>query len=202
MPDTILNAFERSLYLEKEAIQKLCLLCSKDQLFRQSILDLVIHLNNIPNHIVFSGVGKSGYVARLIQSGFSSVGIPSFFLHPTEAAHGELGTLKKDNFLLLLSKSGNTAELQTMIEYAKSRSIRTGIITTTKKSPLAQMSDIVIEMPISTESGLFGMSPTTSSLLFLALGNALATSIAELKKVKKENFLESHPAGAIGKISL
>ncbi|QCE35567.1 SIS domain-containing protein [Acetobacteraceae bacterium] len=199
MPDNVLSALEQALVLDKKALKDLLAFSAENQNFRSSILDLIKAIDSSQGHVILSGVGKSGYIAKCISSSFSSVGISSFFLHPTEAAHGELGAITSRNLLLLITKSGETAELRLLIKYAKKHAIKIAIITTSPSSALAKQSDIVLSVPLSKESGLFSSAPTTSSLLFLALANALITTIAQSKKISKETFFDIHPGGSIGK---
>lgn len=152
--------------------------------------------------VILSGVGKSGIIAHKIASTFSSLGTPAFYLHPTEALHGDLGVVNENDVVVLISHSGATAEL---IYFAdKLLQVRCPIIAITgdPKSELAAKCKNVIVIPVHTEAGYINIAPTSSTTAALVLGDALAITVAHAKKYKIEDFIQHHPGGSIGKIIL
>lgn len=148
--------------------------------------------------VIVSGVGKSGLIGKKIAATFSSVGIPSLFLHPVEALHGDLGIVEKDDVTLLLSKSGSTNELLLLFPYLKKRT-KIISLTSNKDSYLAQNSDIHIHIPIIKEACPIELAPTSSTTSTLALGDAMAACVMKLNNFKESQFAENHPLGQLGK---
>ena len=148
--------------------------------------------------VIISGVGKSGLVGKKIAATFSSVGIPSLFLHPVEALHGDLGIVNESDVSILISKSGTTEELLLLFPYLKKR---TNIIaiTTNKDSYLANISDVHLHIPLEKESCPIELAPTTSTTLTMALGDALAASVMKLNNFTEVDFALNHPLGQLGK---
>lgn len=148
--------------------------------------------------VIISGVGKSGIVGKKIAATFSSVGIPSLFLHPVEALHGDLGIVNESDISILISKSGTTEELLILFPYLKKR---TNIIaiTTNKDSYLANNSDVHLHIPLVKEACPIELAPTTSTTLTMALGDALAASVMKLNNFTEVDFALNHPLGQLGK---
>ena len=161
----------------------------------EKILNLISKTNG---NIILSGVGKSGHIARKIASTLTSTGTPSYFIHPTEASHGDLGSIKKRDILCLLSKSGNSKELLDLLYFAKKNNIKSILISGNQKSKLAQISLYNLIIPNIKEAGKNNIAPTTSTTMMLALGDAIALSLSEYKKFSKDRFGEFHPGGNIG----
>jgi arabinose-5-phosphate isomerase len=149
--------------------------------------------------VFVSGVGKSGLIAQKIAATFTSIGVPSFFLHPVEALHGDIGMVRKGDVVILLSKSGTTDELVRILPYLKKRKVKIISIVTNTQSFLANNSDIVLEAFIERESCPFNIAPTTSALVSLAIGDALAVCAMSMKNMTVEDFAQNHPLGQIGK---
>jgi len=149
--------------------------------------------------IFISGVGKSGMIAQKIASTFNSIGVPSFFLHPVEALHGDIGMVGKGDIVILLSKSGTTEEIVRIFPYLRKRNIKIIAIVSNKESFLGNNADIVLEGFVERESCPFNIAPTTSSLVALAIGDALAVCIMIYKGMTIEDFAKNHPLGQIGK---
>lgn len=148
--------------------------------------------------IVTSGVGKAGIVATKISATFASVGFPSFFLHPSEALHGDLGRYGEGDLALLLSKSGETAELVRLLPHVKRLGCPVISITCSAHNTLAAHSDVVLTLGQVTECGPLGLAPTTSTTLMLALGDALAMAALEQVGLSREKFAALHPGGSLG----
>ncbi len=149
-------------------------------------------------NIILSGVGKSGHIARKIASTLTSTGTPAYFVHPTEASHGDLGSIRKKDILCLLSKSGKSIELLDLLNFANKNNIKSILISNNKKSKLAQISSFNLIIPNIKEVGKNNIAPTTSTTMMLALGDAIALSISEYKNFSKRMFGEFHPGGNIG----
>lgn len=151
------------------------------------------------NKIVFSGVGKSGIIAKKIAATFSSFGISSMFLHPVEALHGDIGAVQQGDVAILLSKSGNTEELIRLVPYLKMRSAYIISITGNLNSYLARHSDAVLNGQVSREACPFNLAPTSSTTAALVIGDALAVVTMKMKNVTLEDFSRLHPLGQIGR---
>ena len=155
-------------------------------------------LSKVNGNIILSGVGKSGHIARKIASTLSSTGTPSYFIHPTEASHGDLGSIRKKDIICLLSKSGKSDALLDLLNFANKNNIKSILISSNKKSKLAQISSYNLIIPNIKEVGKNNIAPTTSTTMMLALGDAIALSISEYKNFSKEMFGDFHPGGNIG----
>src|SRR4029077_13444143 len=148
--------------------------------------------------VIVTGMGKSGHVGRKIASTFSSTGTPALFVHPGEAAHGDLGMIANSDVIIALSWSGETAELKNITDY--SRRFRIGLIamTASADSTLAKTADVVLALPQAREACPHNLAPTTSSLMQLALGDALAIALLESRGFTAVDFGLLHPGGKLG----
>jgi arabinose-5-phosphate isomerase len=149
--------------------------------------------------IVVSGIGKAGFVAMKISGTLASIGFPSFFLHPADAIHGDLGRFTKDDIALLLSNSGETAEIVRLLPTLKRIGSQIIAVTRSRHSTLASHSDVVLEMGECKEAGPLGLAPTTSTTVMMALGDALAMTLVERRGFTKEEFATFHPGGDLGR---
>jgi arabinose-5-phosphate isomerase len=148
--------------------------------------------------VVVSGIGKSGHVARKIAATLASTGTPSFFVHPSEAGHGDLGMIAEGDVVLALSWSGETIELRPLVEYAGRFRIPLIAMTATPDSALARGAGIALVLPRAEEACPHGLAPTTSTLMQLALGDALAIALLERRGFTAEKFRVFHPGGKLG----
>lgn len=148
--------------------------------------------------VVVTGIGKSGLVGRKLAATFSSTGTPAFFLHPVEGAHGDLGSIRDTDVILAISNSGETAELNAVLPAMKS--LGAGIIALTggMHSTLARLADITLNTGVPREACPHGLAPTASTTAVLALGDALAVCLMELKSFTEKDFLRFHPGGSLG----
>jgi arabinose-5-phosphate isomerase len=148
--------------------------------------------------LIVTGMGKSGHVARKIAATFASTGTPAFFVHPSEASHGDLGMITADDVIMALSWSGETAELKDLIDY--SRRFRIGLIAVTAAvdSTLGQAADVVLALPQAREACPHNLAPTTSTLMQAALGDALAVALLESRGFTAIDFGRFHPGGRLG----
>jgi arabinose-5-phosphate isomerase len=149
--------------------------------------------------VILSGMGKSGHIARKISSTFSSTGTPSFFMHPGEASHGDLGMILENDVVIFLSNSGNSDELISILPIIKRLGAYIIAITNNEKSPLSLESDLHINLNIKKEACPLGLAPTASTTVALALGDALSICVLELREFTADDFRKSHPAGNLGK---
>ena len=162
----------------------------------KSFDEAVIKIANCNSKVILCGVGKSGLIASKISATLASVGTPSFSILASEASHGDLGMISKKDVLILISNSGETTELKSIIKYAKRNKIILIGIVSKKESTLYKASDIKLLMPVANEAE--GIVPTASTTSQLALGDALAIATMKYKKFGKMDFKKLHPAGSLG----
>lgn len=148
--------------------------------------------------IVISGMGKSSHIAKKIASTFSSVGSPSFFVHPGEANHGDLGMITKKECIILISNSGETSELFNIILHCKKLQIPLIAITSNCMSTLGQKSDVVLKIPKKIEACPLELAPTSSTTASLVIGDALAVTLLKKNSFTKQDFSNLHPGGKLG----
>jgi len=148
--------------------------------------------------VVVAGMGKSGLIGQKISATLSSTGSPSFFLHPAEALHGDLGRLVQDDVLLALSYSGETEELLRLLNTVKRLGVPLITLTGNPCSTLAQASDLTIDVGIRQEACPLGLAPTASTTAMLAMGDALAMAVLERRGFKEDDYATLHPAGGLG----
>jgi len=168
------------------------------KIFNTSFINAVDLILNCKGKVIFAGIGKSGLIARKISATFSSVGVPSFFCHPSEALHGDMGQIEKKDILIVFSYSGNTSELTNMLKYANRHRVKIIGVASKPESILLKASDIKLILPKVKESDVTGMVPTSSTSITLLLGDCLATTVMHQKKFSKEKFKVFHPGGNIG----
>lgn len=155
-------------------------------------------LLGLKGRVVVSGMGKSGHIARKIVATLASTGTPAFFVHPGEASHGDLGMITEQDAVILLSNSGETAELADIIHYAKRHSIPLIGIVRRKASMLVEAANYAFVLPEIPEASPVG-APTTSTIMMLALGDAIAMALLEMRGFSPEDFNNFHPGGKLGK---
>jgi arabinose-5-phosphate isomerase len=148
--------------------------------------------------VVVAGMGKSGLIGQKISATLSSTGTPSFFLHPAEALHGDLGRLVRDDVLVALSYSGETEELLRLLDTAKRLALPLITLTGNLSSTLAQASEVAIDVGIRQEACPLGLAPTASTAAMLAVGDALAMTLLERRGFKEDDYAVLHPAGGLG----
>lgn len=158
-------------------------------------VDIIMKLQG---RVVVSGIGKSGHIAGKIAATLASTGTPSFFVHPSEASHGDLGMVTSKDAVLALSNSGNTSELFNLITYCKRFSIPLIAISSDDQSELGKNADILLKLPKIKEACPMGLAPTTSTTMQLVLGDALAVALLEQKGFSADDFGRFHPGGTLG----
>lgn len=148
--------------------------------------------------VVVSGIGKSGHIGKKIAASLASTGTPAFFMHPSEALHGDLGMITAQDSIILISYSGRAKEFNLILPILKSMAIPVIAITGGLESPLAKSADAVLDISIEKEACPMGLAPTSSSTNTLLMGDALAIAVMRAKGFKEEDFARSHPAGSLG----
>ena len=148
--------------------------------------------------LIVTGMGKSGHIGRKIAATFASTGTPAYFVHPGEASHGDLGVITPDDVIIALSWSGETVELTDLLDYAKRFRVVLIAITARADSTLARAADVALTLPAAREACPLGLAPTTSTLIQLALGDALAVALFESRGFTALQFKDLHPGGRLG----
>ena len=190
--DNRLKLAERVLKLEAEGI--LGLLPRLDARFLKAV-DL---LHDCRGRVIVTGMGKSGLVGRKIAATLASTGTPAYFLHPAEGVHGDIGMVARDDVVLAISNSGETDELLAILPQLKRLGVRLILLTGTPASTLAKQSDVVLDVSVAEEACPMNLTPTSSTTATLALGDALAMVLLDLKGLRPEDYAALHPRGALG----
>lgn len=164
----------------------------------ESYEEILKVLGECQGKIVFMGVGKSGHIGKKLAATFASLGIPSFFVHATEAMHGDLGMIGKADIAVLISNSGNTQEVTQCVAPLKRNGVTTVAYTAGKNSTLFKTCDYAIVYPKLDEADALNLAPTVSSTLTLVLGDAIACELSQRRGFTRENFHAYHPNGALG----
>ena len=188
-----LETARRVLKIEAQAIQDV--LARLDASFEKAVSVLFA----CKRRVVVSGMGKSGLIGRKISATFSSTGTPSFFLHPAEALHGDLGMLARGDAMLAVSYGGETQEIIQLLEALKRLEMPLITLTGKAQSTLAEASDVVLDVSVKEEACSLNLAPTASTTVAMAVGDALAVSLLERRNFKHDDFAALHPAGRLGK---
>ncbi len=191
--DNIYQRAKQVLEIEAESITKLI-----DRI-DDNFVKACEYLINCSGHIVVIGLGKSGHIANKIAATLASTGSPAFFVHPAEASHGDLGMIKKEDVVIAISYSGNTAEILSILPLLKKFSVPLITLTGNPKSRLAKEATINLDISVAKEACPLGLAPTSSTTATLAMGDALAIVLLEMRGFTKEDFALSHPGGTLGK---
>lgn len=184
----------RTIDMEIETINKLK--TSLDGSLTKA-LDL---MQNSKGRIIITGMGKSGHIGKKIAASLASTGTPSFFVHPAEASHGDLGMITEDDVVVAISNSGESKELIDVLNYCKRFGIKLISITKNAESSLGKAGDIVLLLPNNGEACPLGLAPTSSTTATLVLGDILTTGLIERKGFTKSDFNDRHPGGKLGSI--
>jgi len=159
-------------------------------------VDIIV---NTKGKLIVTGVGKSGLIGSKIAATFASTGTPSFFLHPTEALHGDLGMITKEDSVLAISYSGESEELIKILPHIKRFNVKLIAMTGNRNSTLGKYADVVLNIKVSKEACPLNVAPTSSTTLTLAMGDALAICLMKKRNFTKEDFASFHPGGTLGK---
>ena len=165
----------------------------------QGFSDAVTLLLTLRGRIITTGIGKSGYVARKVAATFASTGSPALFVHPAEAAHGDLGMLMPQDAVIAFSNSGSTAELQPVLNHAAKLGIKVVGVAGRADSPVMRAATVQLLLPRVDEACPANLAPTTSTAMMMALGDALAMTVARAQGMSRAGFEALHPGGTIGK---
>ncbi|OBZ96653.1 KpsF/GutQ family protein [Pararhizobium polonicum] len=195
---TVYESLGRSITTTVEGISALAARFAVDPVLSRSLVDAVELIARGRGRVVVSGVGKSGHIGRKIAATMASTGTSAYFVHPTEASHGDLGMITSEDLLILLSWSGETVELGNMLAYAKRFNVPVVSITSNGESLLARNSSVAITLPKVQEACPHGLAPTTSAMLQLAVGDALAIALLERRGFSAQDFKTFHPGGKLG----
>ncbi|PQO95278.1 KpsF/GutQ family sugar-phosphate isomerase [Massilia phosphatilytica] len=190
-----LDLAREALDIEGEAIRKLSARLGRDD----SVPRAVALMMACKGRVVVSGMGKSGHIGRKIAATLASTGTPALFLHPGEAAHGDLGMVTSQDVLVAISYSGESSELAIVIPAVKRMNVPVIAITGKPESSLALAADVHLDVAVDKEACPLNLAPTASTTATLALGDALAVALLELRGFKSDDFARSHPGGALGR---
>jgi arabinose-5-phosphate isomerase len=168
--------------------------------FDQSLSQALDLLQSIKGRVILTGMGKSGHIARKMAATFASTGTVSFFVHPAEASHGDLGMISDDDVIIAISYSGETRELSDILMYAKRHSIPLIAITKNPESSLGKNASLVLRLPDNGEACPLGLAPTCSTTATIALGDVLAVDLMERRGFSVTDFRQRHPGGKLGAI--
>ncbi len=189
----LINRAKKTLSIEIKELKNLT------KIFNDKFYKAVILLSKVKGRVIVTGIGKSAHIGNKISATLSSTGTPSYFVHPTEASHGDLGGIKKNDCIIAISNSGETSELNNIINYAKRFDIPLISISSNIKSSLNKNSTIGIVYKKPLEACPLNLSPTSSTTLSLVIGDCIAMSLLELKGFKSSQFKKFHPGGNLGK---
>lgn len=192
-PEQMIERGRRVLHMEREAIE------AAERRLGREFAEAVELIAGSSGRVIVAGVGKSGLIARKIAATLTSTGTPAAFLHPVESVHGDLGIVGPADVAILLSKSGETAELMPLLEQLKRLGVRLIALTGERQSTLGRHADVVLDGHVHEEACPHDLAPTTSSTAALALGDALAVVLLERKGFRREDFARLHPGGALGR---
>ena len=181
--------------LETEAAAILALVARLDERFERAVQ----LLRKCRGRVIVTGMGKSGIICRKIAATLTSIGTPSFFLHPAEAIHGDLGVIQHDDVILALSYSGETDEILRLLETIRRLGAKLVAITGVPTSTLAQAADVALDCSVAEEACPLNLVPTASTTAALAIGDALAMTLLVEKGFRQEDFANLHPGGKLGK---
>ena len=192
-PDDILATARKVLSTEAEAITALA------RRLDGGFVACVSRVLDCQGHVIVTGMGKSGHVGHKIAATLASTGTPSFFVHPAEASHGDLGMIRRDDLLLALSNSGETEEVLRLLPVIKRLGIGLLAMTGNPDSTLARHANVHLDTSVDQEACPLGLAPTASTSAQLALGDALAVALLEARGFTAEDFARSHPGGKLGR---
>ena len=188
----IIDIARRALKIESEAVAGLA------ERINDDFVNVVHHIDKC-QHLVITGMGKSGIIGKKIASTFSSLGLPTLFIHAAEASHGDLGMIVKNDTVIAISNSGETEEILKLLPSFKRINCTLVAITGKPKSTLAKCSDYVLNVGVQEEACSIDLVPTASTTATLALGDALAVAFMQLRGIQAEDFAQNHPGGTLGR---
>ena len=188
-----INSAKKTIGIQADSIASLSNQIDK------SFAEIAKKVSLIKGKLIVMGVGKSGHVGQKVSATLASTGTPSFFIHPTEAAHGDLGMIAKDDAVLIFSNSGETKEVTAILPALKRMTSDIFSITGNANSSIAKASSVHLKVQVEKEACPHDLAPTSSTTASMVIGDALAISLIEEKNFSSEDFAKSHPAGELGK---
>lgn len=191
--EKIIELAKKVLSIEAESVERL-----KERI-NENFIQAVEIIHNSKGRVVVTGIGKSGLIGRKIAATLASTGTPSFFMHPAEASHGDLGMITDRDVVIAISNSGETEELIRLIPFLKYFNVKIIAITGNVNSTLAKQADTVLDVSVKEEACPFGFIPTASTTSTLAMGDALAVALIMRNGFKEEDFAFFHPGGSLGR---
>ena len=196
MTSSTITSARKTLTIETQGLNALAAALDHD--LGANLVRAVDVILKASGRVIVSGMGKSGHIARKIAATLASTGTPASFVHPAEASHGDLGMITPNDVVVMLSNSGESAELKDMLNYCARFSVPMIAITANITSTMGRAADIILQLPKVQEACPNGLAPTTSTLLQLALGDALAMALLEAKGFSADDFRNYHPGGKLG----
>lgn len=190
---TVIDDIKQAIQIEGNAIASLLEQIGPNY---EKAVELIL---NTEGKVIVTGVGKSGHVGKKIAASLASTGTPSFFVHSTEGVHGDLGMFEQDDVIIMISNSGETAEVLNLLPSLKIIGAKLISITSNVDSSLAMVSDIVLTYKYESEADHLGLAPTASSIITLAIGDALAIALSKAREFESTDFHLYHPGGSLGK---
>lgn len=191
-----LASAQRTLQLETEGLKNLS--NSLENELAEDFSKAAEIIRSASGRVIITGMGKSGHVAQKVAATMASTGTPAYFVHPSEASHGDLGMITKKDVVLAFSWSGETVELMSLIEYSRRFAVPLISVTSNMESTLAKSSEVALVLPDSQEACPHGLAPTTSTTMQIALGDALAIALLESRGFTATDFKVFHPGGTLG----
>lgn len=173
--------------------------CAAERLQSAPLESALALLAGCEGKVIITGIGKSGFIARKIAATMTSTGTRAMFLHPSDALHGDIGILQSSDVVVILSNSGETDEILGMLPYLKNRGVPLIAIVGNMNSTVARNADAVLDASVDKETCPFNLAPTASTTVALAIGDALALTVMQMKGLTPEDFALNHPAGRLGK---
>ena len=189
-----ISSAKMTISIEVEALKAL------ESSLDESLTTALDIMQSSSGRIILTGMGKSGHIAKKIAASLASTGTPSFFVHPSEASHGDLGMITNDYVIIAISNSGESKELVDILNYAKRFGIKLIAITKNPQSSLGKAGDVILKLPSSKEACPLGLAPTSSTTATLVLGDILTVAMIERKGFSKEQFNQRHPGGKLGSV--
>lgn len=194
--DFMIQSAQRTLFTEIRGLTELR--NALDNGLADSFVEAVSRIRDIRGRVILTGMGKSGLIGRKIAATFASTGTPAYFVHPSEASHGDLGIVTREDLVIALSWSGETAELANILNYCTRFRVPLIAFTSSPKSALGRAADVVLKLPITQEACPHGLAPTASTTMQLVLGDALAVALLESRGFTPQDFRVFHPGGKLG----
>ena len=188
----IINRAKKTLSTEVKEIQQL------SKIFNDNFYKAVMLLSKVKGRVIITGIGKSAHIGNKIAATLTSTGTPSYFIHPTEASHGDLGMIQKEDICLLISNSGEASEFFDILNFIQKFSIQMAAISSNQESTLMMAANFKLAIPKIDEVCPMGLAPTTSAILTLAIGDAIAVSLMEQRNFNKSDYGLFHPGGKLG----